>query len=221
MSIHREAVTFASLDASGVTLVGDLALPSAATGRWPGVVLCHPQPLVADMNDPLIVTLARDLVEAGMAALRFNFRGVAPSQGTSTDGRLEPLDVGGAVAWLAARPDVDSRRLALVGHAFGAIAVLAYAGVDPQIGTVVVVSPPHFRLVPGLADRLTTPKLAVIAEHDEVSPRYKIEPWIAKLPGQRGLSVIAGAEHLMRGHEAQASGIIVSYLTRWAQGAGA
>ncbi len=220
MPEYRESVEFASLDVPSVTLAGELCLPQAGTGRWPGVVLCHPQPLVADMRDALVDRLARDLAAAGLASLRFNFRGVSPSQGDSTDGRLEALDVGGAVAWLAARPEIDSRRLAIAGHAFGGAIALAYASVDPQVSAVVAVSPPYFRLVPGFADRLAAGKLIVLAEEDEVSPRYKIEPWLARMPSPRGLAVIPGAAHLMRGHEAEAASVIVTYLTRWAQAGG-
>lgn len=151
-----------------------------------------------------------------MAALRFNFRGVPPSGGEISDGRLEPLDVAGAVAWLAARPEIDGARLALVGHAFGAWAALTYASVDPRVGTVVAVSPPHFRLPPGFAATLTCPVLVVVGDDDEVSPRFKVEPWLNTLPGPHGLSVIAQAQHLLYGREAAASEIIVGYLKRWA-----
>ena len=214
----EEGVRFTSLGTPAVELVGRLHLP-AVGGRWPGVVLCHPQPLVADMDDPLVARLANELAAAGLAALRFDFRGVSPSQGDSTDGRLEPLDVGGAVNWLSARPDIDPARLALVGHAFGAYVALAYAGVDPRVKTVVAISPPVYRLTPQFAATLACPKLFVVADDDEVCPRYKLEPWLAQLTGARGLSVINDAQHLMRGRERAAAEPIISYLTRWAHAA--
>jgi uncharacterized protein len=220
MTEYIEDVRFSSVGMPAVELVGRLHLP-APEGRWPAVVLCHPQPLVSDMDDPLLVQLAHALTEARLAALRFNFRGVAPSQGDSTDGRLEPLDVGGAVSWLAARPDIDAERIALVGHAFGAYVALAYADVDPRVRTIVAVSPPMYRLTPQFVATLDRPRLFVIAEDDEVCPRYKLEPWLARQPGTRGLSVIGGAQHLMRGSERAAAAPIISYLTRWSQSAGA
>jgi uncharacterized protein len=179
-------------------------------------VLCHPQPLVSDMDDPLLTHLAAALTEAGMATLRFNFRGVPPSGGETTDGRREPLDVGGALAWLLTRPEIDGRRIALVGHAFGAWVALAYAAIDARVGTVVAVSPPHFRLTPGFAAALDRPKLIVVGDDDEVSPRHKVEPWLATVPGQRALVAIPDAQHLLRGREAAATDIIRDYLVRWA-----
>ena len=217
MAATRETdVRFLSLGASAAELVGRLHTPEGVAGGLPGVVLMHPQPLVADMDDPLTVRVARDLAAAGMAALRFNFRGVPPSGGEITDGRLEPLDAAGAVAWLLARPDIDGSRLALMGHAFGAWVALSYATVDPRIGTVVAVSPPHFRLLPGFAANLDRPKLIVVGDDDEVSPRFKVEQWLNGVPEPCGLSVIPDAQHLLRGREAAAAEIIVNYLTRWA-----
>ena len=216
MPMQEEGVRFLSLGDPGVELVGRLREPGAVNGNLPAVILCHPQPLVSDMDDPLIVRLASALAEAGMATLRFNFRGVTPSSGATTDGRLEPLDVGGAVAWLLTRPEVDGRRVALVGHAFGAWVALTYAAIDARVGAVVAVSPPHFRLTPGFAAQLDRPKLVVIGDDDEVSPRQKVEPWLATVPGPRGLTVVPDAQHLLRGRETAATEIIVSYLVRWA-----
>jgi len=216
MAARSEQVRFTSLDAPPLMLVGDLQLP-AGTGRWPGVVLCHPQPLVTDRDDPLLLRLAHDLAAQGIVSLRFNFRGVSPSAGSTTDGRLEPLDIGGAINWLAARPEIDADRLALVGHAFGAVVALNYACVDARVKTIVAVSPPTYRLTSGFAATLDRPKFFVTGDDDEVCPRFKLEPWIAQLPGPRGLTVISGAQHLMHGYEAAAAAPIVNYLARWAQ----
>ncbi len=216
MTGQEERVRFPSLGELGIELAGLLHEPTALAGNLPAIILCHPQPLVSDMNDPLIARLATACAAAGMAALRFNFRGVPPSNGETTDGRLEPLDIGGALAWLLARPEIDGRRIALVGHAFGAWVALAYAAIDRRVSTVVAVSPPHFRLTPGFAATLDRPKLLVIGDDDEVSPRQKVETWLVTVPGQRGLAVIPDAQHLLRGREAAATEIIINYLVRWA-----
>lgn len=213
----EETVHFRSLGQPAVDLTGNLHLPAQVGGHCPGVVLCHPQPLVADMHDALIARLAHDLATAGIAALRFNFRGVAPSAGDMTDGRMEPLDAGGAVAYLAARPEIDSTRLAMIGHAFGAIVALAYASADARIGTVIAISPPAYRLTPGFAATLDRPKLIVTGSDDEVSPQFRVEPWLAHVPGPSGVAVIPDAQHLLRGREAEASEVVCAYIQRWAQ----
>jgi hypothetical protein len=52
-------------------------------------------------------------------------------------------------------------------------------------------------------------------EFDEVAPRHKLEPWLDRLPA-RGLKVVSGARHLMRGYETTAAQPVVHYLVRWA-----
>jgi alpha/beta superfamily hydrolase len=216
-SPHDRHVTFPSAGRPSYQLEGVLSGPVEPEDAQPhaAVILCHPQPATSSLDDPLLREVAASLAASGMLALRFNFRGVEASEGQQTDGRLEPLDIAGAVEFALQQPRVVARKLCLVGHAFGAYMALAYAEHDPRIGTVVAVSPPYFRVTRelGAFDR---PRLFVTGEYDEVAPRQKLEPWIAQLPGARTLKIISGARHLMRGYERTAAETIVQYIQRWA-----
>jgi uncharacterized protein len=210
-------VSFPSAGRPPFLLEGMLARPEqpVAPGGWrAGAILCHPQPATSAMDDPLLRRLALDLAAAGLIALRFNFRGVGASQGQQTDGRLEPLDIAGAMDFMLRQPEINADKLCLVGHAFGAYMALTYAVHDQRVRTVVAVSPPIFRVTPDLG-MFERPKLFLTGEYDEVSPRYKLEPWLERLPNRR-LSIISGARHLMRGYENIAAGAIAGYLVRWA-----
>src|SRR5260370_31544073 len=168
----------------------------------PVVVLCHPQPASSDMNDVITVALARSLAKAGMVALRFNFRGVGKSQGQQTDGRMEPLDIAGAIDCAIAQPGADSSKLCLVGHAFGAYMALTYAPFDPRVRTVVAISLPLYRATSsGFPKAFERPKLFVTGEFDEVCPLYKLEPFVEHQQGPRGIKVITGARHQMRDYD--------------------
>ncbi|MGH2484746.1 MAG: alpha/beta hydrolase [Ktedonobacterales bacterium] len=188
----------------------------AANSGRAAALLCHPQPATSSMDDPLLRQVAEDLAAAGLLVLRFNFRGVGGSEGQQTDGRLEPLDIAGAIDFLLRQPEVDADKVCLIGHAFGACMALAYAAHDPRVRLVVAISPTMYRVVPelGAFDR---PRLFLTGEYDEVAPRHKLEPWIAGLPGERSLKVITGARHLMRGYEPVAAATIVRYVCRWAE----
>lgn len=214
--IERQ-VRFPAAGRPAVMLEGTLALPSAAppASGYPMAVLCHPQPASSSMDDPLLRRLATDLATAGLIVLRFNFRGVGASEGEQTDGRLEPLDIAGAIEHARAQTGADPEKLCLIGHAFGACMALTYAAHDPRVKTVVAISPPVFRLAPDLG-RFERPRLFLTGEYDEVSPRHKLEPWIAALPGARNLRIISGARHLMRGYESVAAVVVVQYIQRWA-----
>ncbi len=219
-AVTETAVRFPSAGTERLMLEGILTRPEesgadAAEGEHPVAVLCHPQPISSSMDDGFTRQVARDLAAEGFVTLRFNFRSVGSSEGASTDGRLEPLDVAGAVAFALAQPGVNARKLALVGHAFGAYVALVYAAADARVRTVVAVSLPVFRITPELA-RFERPRLFVTGEYDEVSPRHKLIPWLEELPGARNLRVISGAGHLLRGSEATASATVVRYLVQWA-----
>lgn len=182
----------------------------------PVVILCHPQPASSDMNDVLIVALARSLADAGMFALRFNFRGVGRSQGQQTDGRMEPLDVAGALDFALAQKGTNPAKVCVVGHAFGAYISMLYAPFDPRVRTLVAISLPMFRAVNGFPRPFERPKLFVTGEFDEICPLYKLEPFVEQQPGPRGIKVITGARHLMRGYEKATVSVVQKYLKTWA-----
>lgn len=185
--------------------------------KAPVVILCHPQPASSDMSDSLLVELARKLAEAGFVALRFNFRGAGQSQGQQTDGRMEPLDVAGAIDCGLTQPGVDPAKVCLVGHAFGAYMALMYAPYDLRVRTVVAVSLPLYRATrDGFLKPFERPKLFVTGEFDEICPLYKLEPFVEQQKGPRGIKVITGARHLMREYEEAGASTILKYIRNWA-----
>src|SRR5438477_4972476 len=154
------------------------------------------------MTDTLRERLARRLAaEAWMIALRFNFRGVGKSQGQQTDGRMEPLDLAGAINVALAQPGVDRDKVCVIGHGFGANIALMYAPYDPRIRTVVAIGLLLYRVGSGFPKAFEPPKLFVTGEHDQVCPRDKLELFVEQQPGRKGMKVITGASHLMRGYE--------------------
>lgn len=215
--IERQ-IRFPAAGRPAVMLEGILALPDTdpPDSGHAVAVLCHPQPAGSSMEDPLLRRLATDLATAGLIVLRFNFRGVGDSEGEQTDGRLEPLDIAGAIECARNQPNANPDKLCLIGHAFGAYVALAYAVHDPRVKTVVAISLPVFRLTSDLG-QFERPRLFLTGEYDEVSPRHKLEPWIAALPGARNLKIVSGARHLMRGYESVAAGVVVHYIQRWAE----
>ena len=152
-----------------------------------------------------------------MLALRFNFRGVGKSQGQQTDGRLEPLDLAGAIDAALAQPGANPAKVCVVGHGFGAYIALLYGPFDYRIRTVVAISLPLFRVSNGLPRSFERPKLFVTGEFDEICPLYKLEPFVEQQEGPKGIKVITGARHLMRGYEEAAIQAILKYVRTWAE----
>ncbi len=114
----EERVTF---EGPAGPLEGALALPEGAPRAV--AVLCHPHPLYdGTMHNKVVHTLARTFTAAGIAALRFNFRGVGDSAGAYDEGDGETEDALAAVAFAHDRTgDVP---LWLAGFSFGASVAL-------------------------------------------------------------------------------------------------
>jgi carboxymethylenebutenolidase len=121
----------------GGTLAGVLALPpeTSESGR-PGVIVLHeifgPQPEILEVADRFADrgygTLAPDLFSAGtrlgclMRAMLESSRG-RPGRTTAA--------VEASRAWLAARPEIDADRLAIIGFCMGGGFALTYAAGAP------------------------------------------------------------------------------------------
>ncbi len=211
----EKPITFYSKGQPAFLLEGVVHTPKNAD-LAPVVILCHPQPASSNMDDALTVALAQGLANAGIVALRFNFRGVGRSQGQQTEGRLEPLDLAGALDVALALPGINPAKVCVIGHGFGAYTALLYAPFDTRIRTIVAISLPLFRLGSGFPRQFDRPKLFVTAEFDEVCPLYKLEPFVEKLQGAKGIRVVVGARHLMHGHEEAATATILKYVKAWA-----
>ena len=59
--------------------------------------------------------------------------------------------------------------------------------------------------------------LPVTGEFDEICPLYKLEPFVEQLKGPKGIKVIIGARHLMRGYEEAAVTTILKFVKNWAE----
>lgn len=212
----EQPVLFPSRGQPSFRIEGVAHLPVGAK-HAPVVILCHPQPASSDMRDSLTTLLAQRLADAGLIALRFNFRGVGQSQGQQSDGRMEPLDLAGAIDYAMAQPGVDTSKVCVVGHGFGAYIALLYAPYDQRIRTVVAISLPMYRVANGLPKAFERPKLFITGEFDEICPLFKLEPFVEQLTGKRHIKVIVGARHLMRDYEEAALTTIMKYIKAWAE----
>jgi pimeloyl-ACP methyl ester carboxylesterase len=124
------------------TLACELALPSAPAARpVPALLLLRGTgPSSRDYNDGPIARdlqrlLALRLGEAGYAVLRCDARGTGGSTGRFWDGTFDTYlrDAAAQVELLARRPEVDARRIGIVGHSEGGIVAEAVAGKDPRV----------------------------------------------------------------------------------------
>jgi pimeloyl-ACP methyl ester carboxylesterase len=88
--------------------------------------------------------LADALTRAGIAVLRVDDRGMGKSTGDHKPSTTfdEADDVRTEVAWLRKRPDIDPKRVALVGYSEGGLIAPMVAADDPAIAAVVTLDGP-------------------------------------------------------------------------------
>src|ERR1043166_384243 len=91
-----------------------------------------------------LAQLAGALADSGFLVVRYDKRGFGQSGGRAESATLSDFadDASAVVKWLAARKDVDPKRIALVGHSEGAAVALLAASHDKKIAAVVSVAGP-------------------------------------------------------------------------------
>jgi pimeloyl-ACP methyl ester carboxylesterase len=131
----------------GVTLAGTLTLP-AGKGPFPALVIVSgsgPQ----DRNETIFghkpfLVIADYLARRGIAALRYDDRGFGASTGSFDTATTMDFadDAQAALAWLAARKEIDPSRLGIAGHSEGGLIAPIVASRDPRVGFAILLAGP-------------------------------------------------------------------------------
>jgi len=120
-----------SLNADEVAYEGEQALRR----QRPGAVLCHG----LGSNRAQLLPMAGYLNRNGYEVLLFDFRNCGLSEGDALSyGLRERKDVLAAVHYLAGRPSVDPKRIAVIGQDVGGVAALGAAALDHSIRAIVI-----------------------------------------------------------------------------------
>jgi hypothetical protein len=208
-----EEVSFPTED--GLRLAGWFV---PATGRGPGlrerrspaVLVCNGNAGNRSLRAPLAAALA----EAGLAVLLFDYRGYAANPGRPTEPGLA-ADARAALAYLAARPEVDPARLVYFGESLGAAVALRLAVERPPAALVlrspfaslVEVGRRYYPWLPvsrllfdrydslGRVGRLAAPLLVVAGERDRVIPAAHSRRVFDAAPEPKRFVLLPGAEH--------------------------
>ena len=154
-------------------------LPEPGQERSGVAVVCHPNPPDGGTLHNKVVTMtARALSELGIAAVRFNFRGVGQSEGKFDEGRGEILDLLAVTDWVRkVRPD-DA--LWLGGFSFGSWVALQGARQLPVKQMISIAPPVGLRAFDGVMPP-ACPWLVVMPEADDIVDPQKVYDWIDSL----------------------------------------
>lgn len=178
-------------------------------------VVCHPHPLFGGaMTNKVVYTLASSALKAGLATLRFNFRGVGKSMGLYDESRGETEDALAQVAWLRAQfADAPSPPLTLAGFSFGAYVALKAAGrLQPQ--RLVTIAVPFGRYVDGAASP-PHPHCAWLAVHshdDEVVEFAATQTALKAYQPPPRLVEFDGAGHFFNGRLTELQDVVLPFM---------
>jgi uncharacterized protein len=127
------------IPSDGIELAGVLPVPDGRKDgeRLPAFVVLHG---FMGSKDESHAEIQANLLESyGYAALRIDFRGCGDSGGVH--GYVlcldQVADTRNALTWLTERPEIDPRRIAVIGHSFGAAVAVYTAGVDRRVAAVI------------------------------------------------------------------------------------
>ncbi|MGD0854515.1 MAG: alpha/beta fold hydrolase [Dehalococcoidia bacterium] len=127
-----------SFGTNGIKLNGTLYIPAGASwhNRVPAVIMCHGY----GNEQAAFETSARDLANEGVETLTFDFRGHGESGG-KLDGSIVD-DVTDAWDYLHDQPEVDRKRMGLIGHSMGAFSAILAAGKLKKAKVLIALSCP-------------------------------------------------------------------------------
>ena len=195
-------------DDSAQRTSGKVAIP-VAHGQLEGIlrappapiavaVVCHPHPQHGGtMNNNVVYRTAKSLVEGGVAALRFNFRGVGASTGSYGQGVDEEQDVRAAIDF--ARAEIPDVPLWVAGFSFGARVGLTVGAASPEVSKLLGIGLALTMFDHRFLVSCNKPKAFIQAAEDEYGGRAAIEAAVGEMVEPKRLWVVDQATHLFPG----------------------
>jgi alpha/beta superfamily hydrolase len=197
--LERKEVLF---PCGALTLEGILEIPDESMADGSAAVVCHPHPLMGgEMRNNVTAAIAGALVERGITALRFNFRGAGRSEGTHGEGLEEVADVRAAFDYLESLDHVASDRLIFAGYSFGSWVGLNAATKDLRPIRLIGIAPPRNMYDFSFLENETRPKLIVVGDQDQFCSNSRFKALEEKTPEPKTFKTFRGVDHFYFGTE--------------------
>ena len=198
---------------SGMYPAGNLFVP-VAHGRLEAILkqprspangvalVLHPHPLGGGtMHNKVVFRAASALNDAGLTALRLNFRGVGQSTGEHDEGRGELEDVRAGLDYLA--KEFSEQPITLCGFSFGARVGLEVGVSDSRVVNLISIGTPVDKYDFSFLEFCRKPILFVHGDHDEFGSLPALMALVDKIK-QHNLNVtlqaIKDSGHFFEGH---------------------
>lgn len=186
----------------------DVNLPADHPGGL--VVVCHPHPQQGGTKDNKVVfMLARAATQAGLAAVRFNFRGIGASEGEYDAGVGEVDDARAVRDWALEASGL--KLAALAGFSFGSAAAVRLAAREPVAKLVTVGFPSAY-----FEDGVPRPDgqwLAIFGDADDVIDVEASIAAVSELAPAVNVQTLEGAGHFLHGRLTDLRKRVIAFLS--------
>jgi alpha/beta superfamily hydrolase len=186
-------------------------------GEAKGVALvCHPHPLGGGtMHNKVVYRAATGLLEAGFAALRFNYRGVGLSTGTHDDGRGEKDDIRTALDYLT--ENYPNQEITFAGFSFGSRFGTETVLGDARVPRLISLGTPVGKYDYSFLEKCDKPILFVHGDQDEFGSVPKLKELYAILECEKELVVFENCGHFFDNHLNELKDAVRDWTTRQIQ----
>jgi alpha/beta superfamily hydrolase len=171
------------------------AILKAPSGPIRGTALVlHPHPLFGGtMHNKVVFRAAAALNDAGLLALRLNFRGVGQSTGEHDEGRGERDDARAGLDYLA--ENYPGEEITLCGFSFGARVGMEVGTSDTRVRRLISIGTPVDKYDFSFLKECRKPILFVQGDRDEFGRVEPLRQLVEQIPTSAQLKVIQGAGH--------------------------
>jgi putative ATPase len=195
-----------------ITLEGMWHLPQGE-GLFPAVVVCHPHSLYGgNMQNNVVVAICEALGQQGIAALRFNFRGVEGSGGQFGGGVAERDDVRAALDFVTSAENINSEKVGLAGYSFGGSVALPVALEEERVRYLALVSPALTESGWQQLEKYPRSKLVVVGGNDSVIRLEKFQQLAEAARHPEEYQTVARADHFWWGLETELSQKVADFF---------
>jgi len=162
--------------------------------RRGAALVLHPHPLFGGtMHNKVVFRAAAALNDAGLLALRINFRGVGQSTGVHDEGRGERDDVRAGLDYLTDNyPDLE---ITLCGFSFGARVGLEVGVADERVARLISIGTPVDKYDFNFLEQCRKAILFVQGDRDEFGDVERLRALVAKIKAPVELKIIKDAGH--------------------------
>ena len=161
-------------------------------------VVCHPHPRGGGtMDNNVVFRTARGLQRAGLAVLRFNFRGTGASEGVHDGAGAEETDAAAVLGHLERR--FPGLALWGAGFSFGARTIASLACRDRRLSRALCVTMPCKAFDCSFLARVLAPTHVILAGLDEYGNLSDLRARVPGLPPHVATEEIPGVDHFFKG----------------------